>query len=321
MKQENFLFVDLLSSVFLIALLLGNMFGLLYITDGNIAISLIASLIIVVCYYFILQTLKRNKEYLVSKNYLAFPSIFFLVFVLFGLASFLFINHFWTVETNYKEAIRQDADNKIENIQSLVTDYDVRTSDDLQTFEGKLTTLLTQYKLSNSPSIRNQLAQEPYLIDEKVLSSPTYINVADVVNSNLEPVRNRLNANKIGYSDVFSPDLKNFKSSFDNWNRLTVMKSYKDLNSYYEKAGKFLNQKFAELPFSKQQVALIKTKEVAPINDPLAMFKESKDFWIPLLFVLLTHLFILIPYFTYRVRKYKNNTPSGEGKVFGGISI
>lgn len=321
MKQENFLFVDLLSSVFLIALLLGNMFGLLYITDGNIAISLIVSLIIVICYYFILQTLKRNKEYLISKNFMAFPSVFFLVFLLFGVASFFFINHFWTVETNHKEAIRQDADNKIENIQSLIKDYDARANDDLQTFEGKLTTLLNQYKSTNSPSLRNQLAQDPFLIDEKVLSSPAYIKVPDVVNSNLEPVRNRLSANKKGYSDVFSADLKNFKSSFDNWNRLTVMKSYKDLNAYYEKAGIFLNQKFAELPFSKQQVALIKSKQVAQINDPVVMFKESKDFWIPLLFVLVTHLFILIPYFTYRVRKYKNNTSSGEGKVSGGISI
>ena len=64
MKQENFLFVDLVSSIFLIALLLGNMFGMLYITDGNIAISLIGSLLIVVFYYFILQMLKRNKEYI-----------------------------------------------------------------------------------------------------------------------------------------------------------------------------------------------------------------------------------------------------------------
>ena len=62
MKQENFLFVDVVSSIFLLILMMGNFMGLLYITSGNYAISLLISLFIVVCYYFIIQVLKKNKE-------------------------------------------------------------------------------------------------------------------------------------------------------------------------------------------------------------------------------------------------------------------
>lgn len=325
MKQENFLFVDLASSIFLVALLLGNMFGLLYITDGNIAISLIASLLIVIFYYFILQMLKRNKEYIVAKNYMAPQSLFFLVFILFGVVSFVLMNHFWTVETNYKDKIRQDAEQKIESVQNMMTEYDRRSNDDLQTYEGKLTTLLTNLKSSNSPVLKNELSQPPYQIDEKVLATPAYINVQEVVNSSLEPVRNKMAGNKAGFEKVFMPDLKNFKNSFDSWNRLTIMRTYKDLNTYYEKSGKFLNEKLAELPFSKTPVPLIKANKITSINDPMAMLKENKSFLIPLLIVLLTHLFILIPYFTYRVRKYKNkkieDTEPGGKNISGGIEI
>lgn len=320
MKQENFLFVDLVSSIFLIALLLGNMFGMLYITDGNIAISLIASLLIVVFYYFILQMLKKNKEYIVGKNYMAPQSLFFLVFVLFGFVSFILINHFWTVETTYKEKIQQDSDQKIESLQNIITEYGRRSDDDLQTLEGKLTTLLTQLKSNNSASLKNTLSQDPYKIDQRVLATPGYINVQDVVNSSLEPVRKRMDADKKSFQKVFVPDLKNFKSDFDSWNRLTIMQTYADLKQYYSKAGKFLNQKMAELPYSKTPVTLKDNKEITKINDPMEMLKESKDFWLPLLFVLITHLFILIPYFTYKVRKYKNNTGS-TGPISGGIEI
>ncbi len=320
MKQENFLFVDLVSSIFLIALLLGNMFGMLYITDGNIAISLIGSLLIVVFYYFILQMLKRNKEYIVAKNYMAPQSLFFLVFVLFGIVSFILINHFWTVETSYKEKIQQDSDQKIESVQNIITEYGRRSDDDLQTLEGKLTTLLTQLKSNNSASLKNTLSQDPYNIDQRVLAAPGYINVQDVVNSSLEPVRKRMDADKKSFQKVFVPDLKNFKSDFDSWNRLTIMQNYEDLKQYYSKAGKFLNQKIGELPYSKTPVELIDKKEITQINDPMEMLKESKNFWLPLLFVLITHLFILIPYFTYKVRKYKNNTGS-TGPISGGIEI
>lgn len=320
MKQENFLFVDLVSSIFLIALLLGNMFGMLYITDGNIAISLIGSLLIVVFYYFILQMLKRNKEYIVAKNYMAPQSLFFLVFVLFGIISFILINHFWTVETSYKEKIQQESDQKIESVQNIITEYGRRADDDLQTLEGKSTTLLTQLKSNNSAALKNTLSQDPYKIDERVLASPAYINIQDVVNSSVEPVRNRMDANKSSFQQVFIPDLKNFKSDFDAWNRLTIMNTYKDLNLYYVKAGKFLNQKIGELPYSKTPVKLIDKKEITQINDPMEMLKESKNFWLPLLFVLITHLFILIPYFTYKVRKYKNDKTK-PGDIKGGIEI
>ena len=62
MKQQNFLFVDIISSFFLLLILTGNFMGLLYITEGNIALSLLGSLVLVVCYYFAVEQLKQNKE-------------------------------------------------------------------------------------------------------------------------------------------------------------------------------------------------------------------------------------------------------------------
>ena len=89
MKQENFLFVDVVSSIFLLILMMGNFMGLLYITSGNYAISLLISLFIVVCYYFIIQVLKKNKEIMVNKKYATPASLFFIVFLVFVFVFFL----------------------------------------------------------------------------------------------------------------------------------------------------------------------------------------------------------------------------------------
>ena len=62
MKQQKFLFVDIISSFFLLLILIGNFMGLLYITEGNLALSLLGSLVLVVCYYFAVEQLKKNKE-------------------------------------------------------------------------------------------------------------------------------------------------------------------------------------------------------------------------------------------------------------------
>ncbi|MBA4320989.1 MAG: hypothetical protein C0412_21570, partial [Flavobacterium sp.] len=180
MKQQNFLFVDIVSSIFLLVLLIGNFMGLLYITEGNLVISMLISIFLVVCYFFVVQLLKKNKEVMMRKKFLHPSLLFWLFFLILGYASFNLMSHFINVEYNCKEKIIAEATHKIRLVDSLSVTYKKRSKVDIQNFEAQLKTKLTAYKTTKNNILRNQLTLEPFRVDAGVLSNPDFINVDEV---------------------------------------------------------------------------------------------------------------------------------------------
>lgn len=331
MKQENFLFVDVVSSIFLLVLMLGNMMGLLYITDGNFMISLLISLFIVVCYYFIVQMLKKNKEFMANRCYIAPQSLFFLVFLIFGAVSFVLMSHFLNIEMNAKQQIQQEADQKIQKVNSLAAIYDQRSEQALQNYEGELTGKLKDYKNTKSNQLRNELSLEPYNIDEQVLAAPQFIDVPAIVDSKLQPYRIKVVAGQKMVSQLANA-AGTYRSTFDNWDRMSLVNSYKNLNKYVADSYLKVNEKIKELPLDKTPIKLKMDQRQLPLNNPLELNRiYQPNYLIPALLVLLTHVFILIPFFTYKVRVYQNSKgcfgtkgklPNGsEQKTKGTIEI
>ena len=323
MKQENFLFVDVVSSIFLLILMMGNFMGLLYITSGNYAISLLISLFIVVCYYFIIQVLKKNKEIMVNKKYATPASLFFIVFLVFGFVSFILMTHTLNIELNFKKKIQEEADQKIEKVKQLSEVYNNRANDDLLNYEGNLTQKLNTYKASKSNVLRNELSLEPYKIDDQILAAPAFIDATTLVDSKLQPFKLKVENNKKNIDKTIVKAADSYKQGFDNWDRLSLMKDYKGLNEYVQKSYDFVNAKITELPLDKEPLVLNMSKKQLPLNNPLELNKMYKpDFMIPALVILFIHLFILIPFFTYKVRKGGGALKEKKvGKIEGGHSI
>lgn len=304
MKQENFLFVDVVSSIFLLLLMIGNFMGLLYITSGNYAISLLISLFIVVCYYFIIQILKKNKEIMVNKKYATPASLFFIVFFVFGFVSFVLMTHTLNIEFNFKKKIQEEANQKIEKVKQLADAYSTRANNDLLNFEGNLTQKLNAYKVSKSNILRNELSIEPYKIDEQILVAPSFIDAGTLVDSKLQPYKLKVENNKKNIDITIVKSTASYKHGFDNWDRLSLMNNYKGLNEFVQKSYDFVNAKIAELPLDKEPLVLNLSDKQLPLNSPLELNKMYKpDFLMPALIIFFIHLFILIPFFTYKVRK------------------
>ena len=112
MKQQNFLFVEIVSSIFLLILLIGNFLGLLYITDGNIVISMLSSMFLVVCYFFAILFLKKNKEQMMKHKFLHSSLLFWFFFIILGAASFFLMSHFITIEYQCKQQVQNEAKQK-----------------------------------------------------------------------------------------------------------------------------------------------------------------------------------------------------------------
>lgn len=326
MKQQNFLFVDIVSSIFLLLLLIGNFMGLLYITEGNLVISMLISIFLVVCYFFVVQLLKKNKEVMIRKKFLHPSLLFWAFFLILGYASFNLMSHFINVEFNCKDKIIAEATSKIKLVDSLSSTYKRRSRDDIQNFEAQLKTKLLAYRETKNSKLRsilrNQLVLEPFRVATSVLNNPDFINVDEVANATMTPYQLNINKNNKNIEETIRLNSKKYQSVFDNWKRLSLMKTYSVLNDYVDQSSKLINSKIGELPIDKTPITISYNKKLLPLNNPSKLNKLfPPDYTLPLIIIAIVHLFILIPFFSHKVRGYKNGTTKGVNRRLGTIEL
>lgn len=279
--------------------------GLLYITEGNSVISMLGSMFLVVCYFFVVQLLKKNKELMYKKNFLHPSAIFWIFFLVLGFVSFNLMSHFINVEYNCKNEIKKEANTKIKLVDSIATIYKKRSREDIQNFEAELKSNLTNYKNSKSNTLRNKLRLAPFNVEPSVLNNPDYIDNNQVANAKVNPYQIKIDNNIKNIDKTISLNNKNYQSVFDNWKRLSIVATYAKLNQYVENNVKSINSKIAELPLNKTEIVVSFNKKQLPLNSPSKLNLEYKpNYLIPTIVIILTHLFILIPFFTWRIVDY-----------------
>lgn len=309
MKQQNFLFVDIISSFFLLLILIGNFMGLLYITEGNIALSLLGSLVLVVCYYFAVEQLKKNKEAMYRNNFLHKSAVFWLFFLVLSYVSFNLMAHFINVEYNCKNQIKAEATAKLNLVDSIAEVYKKRAKTDLANFEAEIKTKLLIYKNTNNNVLRNELVAEPYNVAASGLNNPTFINVNEVANAKVTPYATKIAANIKNIQKTINDARPKYQSVFYNWKRFSLVETYAKLNQYVEDNVTLINAKIAELPLDKSQIPKPHFQKQFPLNSPSELTILYKpNYWIPIIFIILTHLFLLIPFFTHKIKGYTGNS-------------
>lgn len=324
MKQENFLFVDIVSSIFLLVLFMGNFLGLLYITDSNFMVSIIASLLVVVCYYFILQMLKRNKERMANKGYKDAGMLFFFFFFAFGIGSFFIITHLINIEKNVKVQLQAEAEQVIEKTKSASELYHSSAMDAMQTFEANFKTKLQAYKETRSNSLWNELSNEPYKLPESILKSPSStIDVTASSNAILQSYRVKIEANKKNIDSLQIQNIESITGTILRWDRFNVMTSYLKLNASIAATETYINARIKELPVQKEPIKIAHSGTHIPLDNPFQLAKQYKpNYFIPAIVVLIMHLFILIPFFTHKIRIYpKSSIQRDENSRYGAIEL
>jgi hypothetical protein len=278
--------------------------------DGELLYSMLGSMFLVVCYFFVVQQLKKNKEVMVKNNFLHLSSIFWIGFFSLAALSFIFMSHFINVEYNCKQQIVSEANQKIKLIDSIADVYQIRAKKDIEIFDVQLDKALSDYKITKSNAIRNKLALEPFLIESSVLNSPDFININELSDAKIKPYLVKIENNNKDIDSTLSLNNKRFLSVFDNWNRLSLVGSYNKLNEYVDNNLKSINSKIAELPIDKTEIRLSFNRNQLPLNSPKALNAiYPPKYLYPVLFIILTHLFLLIPFFTERYR------PTGKPKI------
>lgn len=315
MKQQNFLFVELVSSIFLLIILIGNFMGLLYISDGNLAVSLLGSLFLVICYFFVIQMLKKNKEAMYKNKFMHSSILFWVFFLMLGFVSFTLMSHFINIEYNCKDQIKDEATQKIKLVDSLSAVYQKRAKADMLNFEAQLKTTLTQYQSTKSNFLKDSLTKDPYMVDATVLSNPNFIDVSQVAVAKLTPIQLKITSNIKNIDSTIKLNSRKYQAVFDNWKRLSLMASYSKLNQYVEDNIRMLNLKISELPLDKTPVNVTYNEGQIPLNNPSKLNKlyPPKQL-LPLFIIAIIHLFILIPFLLHQVRGYKSSSSPKKSK-------
>ena len=299
MKQQNFLFVELVSSLFLLVLLIGNFMGLLFIAEGNLPIAMLGSIFLILCYFFIGKLLLKNKEVMVKKRFLHPSLLFWGCFLFLGFTSFYLMGHFINIEYNCKAQIQSEVTQKIGLVDSLSQVYKKRATDDLQAFDSELKQKLEQLKInSNDIGLRNELSLKPYNLDPLIISNPKYIDPNQVASAIGGPIQLKI-GKTISYLDTILPvtNMK-FLSVFTNWTRLSLVATYAKLNAYVDGNINMINAKFKELPLDNAPVLVAFDNKQLPLNNPSKLNDDfPPNYTLPLIVVIITHLFILLPFF------------------------
>ena len=310
MKQQNFLFVDIVSSIFLLVILIGNFMGLLYITDGNLVISILGSMFLVICYFFVVQLLKKNKEEMMKNNFLHGSILFWVFFLMLGFVSFSLMSHFINIEYNCKDQIKNEATAKIKLVDSIAAAYKQRSNEDVLNFEAQLKSKLDSLKRFKSNKLKNELVQDPYKIDAGILVNPDFINVDQVASAKVTPYQLQIENNIKNIEKTISLNSKKYQGVFDNWKRLSLVATYAKLNQYVDENIALVNTKIAELPLDKTPIKVSFNKNQLPLNSPSKLNQlYPPQIALPLIVILMIHLFILIPFLSHKVRGYNNSAP------------
>lgn len=304
-KQENFTFVDVVSLIFLLLLFVGNFVGALFLFS-NLWVAVGIGLLIFLGYYGIIRLLKRNKQTLVSKHYKTPLSVLFVGFLLLALASGVLTAHTINIQTNVKEKVQAEAQEKIAQVADLFAIYRDAEEASMQQYHGQLERLLKAYKKKPNHGLEDQLLAPPYEIDEQTLADIKHNSIKDIIASRKGAYELKIREHFDQLNQIMAKD-RAYAENFKHWNWFKVATDYQELNQFVQQSYDEVGQMLAALPFPAEAPLSL---EMDNTRLPLDSFTELNEQYSPnyLLIVgvfVVIHFFILIPYFLYKVRAYK----------------
>ena len=92
-----------------------------------------------------------------------------------------------------------------------------------------------------------------------------------------------------------------YKKKFDNWNLFKLMENYKKVSDFVDLNYKKINDKLNKLPIDKSNLKIKKINNKLPLDNPLELNAKYPTsllgFMFSFLFIVIVHIFLLIPYF------------------------
>lgn len=312
----------ILQGIGVVSTLVASIFGLMYILKGDIMISLVVSLVLVVIEFFLIEKFIKSKEEITKNRFSTLSVLLWSFYIILAIPLSIFLLHALNVEIYAKPNVQSVANKKIDDLSKMVSAFNTAKESSYQSFSVALSNELTKYAYDKSSAGKTILTGLPYKMSDEELSNLNRENIDQTVNSSIDARKMKLAPVMDSVEKRNKNFLKSYKKVFDNW-------AYFQINyAFYELDNLLKKNKDALLNGYKRNVVFpgavefdySYTQEETNLDKPLALFSAYKPYML-FLAVLFFHFLILLPYFlTNTVGRYATPNPKGP-KTGGGIEI
>lgn len=310
----------ILQGIGVVATLIASFLGLMYILKGDVMISLVVSLVLVVIEYFLIEKFIKSKEEITKNRFSTLSVLLWSIYVILAIPLSVFLLHALTVEIYAKPNIQSVANKKIDDLSKMVSAFNTAKEASYQSFSVDLSNKLTELAYDKKSKLKDTLNELPYKMSNEELTNLTKANVGETVNHSIDARKMKLLPVVDSVVKTNEKFLKSYKSVFDNWAHFQINYAFYELDNLLKKNKEALSNGYKKNILFPGATAFDYqyTQEETNLTNPLVLFGIYKPY---LLFiaVLFFHFLIFLPYvLTSTVGTYASGKKVRQG---GGIEI
>lgn len=270
---------------------------MVYMSNGNIFLSFIVSVVLVVLLYYLVELFISKKSEITKKRNSATVIALWTMYILLSIPISAFLIHFLNVEWNYKTEVQQIGNKNLFGLKDMINEYEIQADKNLSILGGNLNGLLITLNADRrNVLVRDELLNEPYNLNQAIVDNVSSTNQNQVVTDFIEAKKKLLSIEIDSLKTQCDLFLQEQGGAFDNWQRLKI-------NEALHKSDTLLINNLATLKraFKQKMDGSSEFKYKLPANkvnldQPLKLFTRYKPY--PLIGIaLFFNLLLLLPFF------------------------
>jgi len=310
----------ILQGIGVVATLIASFLGLMYILKGDVIISAVVSLVLVVIEFFLIEKFIKSKEEITKNRFSTLSVLLWSIYLILAVPISVFLLHALTVEIYAKPNVQSVANKKIDDLTKMVSAFNTAKEASFQSFSVDLTNKLTQYAYDKKSVLKDTLKEQPYKMSDEELGNLNKGNIIETVTFSIDARKMKLVPVVDTVVKTNQKFLKSYRNVFDKWSYFQINYAFYELDNLLKKNKEALVNGYKKHIVFPMATAFeyTYTQEETNLTNPLVLFGIYKPY---LLFiaVLFFHLLILLPYLlTSTVGTYATGKKASQG---GGIEI
>jgi hypothetical protein len=309
----------ILQGIGVVATLIASFLGLMYILKGDVIISAVVSLVLVVIEFFLIEKFIKSKAEITKNRFSTLSVLLWSIYLILAIPISIFLLHALTVEIYAKPNVQSIANKKIDDLTKMVSAFNTAKEASFESFSVELNNKLTQYAYDKKNILKETLKGQPYKMSDEELGNLNKENIIETVTFSIDARKIKLVPVVDTVVKTNQKFLNSYRNVFDKWSHFQINYAFYELDNLLKKNKETLingYKKHIVFPMATS-FEYTYTQEETNLTNPLILFGIYKPY---LLFfaVLFFHLLILLPYLLTSTAGIYPPRGNGQG---GGIEI
>jgi hypothetical protein len=310
---------NILQGIGIVFTLIASFLGLMYTLKGDVLISSLVSLVIIVIEYFLIEKFIQSKSEITKNKFSTLSIVLWSVYTILAIPISVFLLHALNVEINAKSEIKNVANNKIQDLTNMSKSYRKNVDKNVSTLSLDLDNTIRLYSRNSSSSLESKLIDKPFNLSSAQLVSAQNGEIEAIVRSFVTAKTKKLAsvADTVEFNNANF--INRYSGVFDGWSRLDINYAFYELDDLLKKNyDLFIKNDSAQMSFASDRFKFEYKIEDTNMDKPLLLFNEYKPYYL-ILIVLLFHFLILLPYIIEETSG--SYAPKSKDKKGGGRKI